>query len=159
MEVVKNRTKLLQYCSRGTCNVVARVKQFLLRRRFTLQTDHKPLKYLFAPDEKIPKTASPGIRRWAIALMGFEIELKYKPGEQIPHADALSGLDFDDDKDNDRGCLAIDNMFTIRPGDPVRHQNSPGIDSTLPRCHQKIKTKTGNSAQKKRKVSNNRKTP
>ena len=45
--------------------------------------------------------------------MGFEIELKYKPGEQIPHADALSGLDFDDDEDNDRGCFALDNMFTM----------------------------------------------
>ena len=27
--------------------VVTRLKQFLLGRRFTLQTDHKPLKYLF----------------------------------------------------------------------------------------------------------------
>ena len=37
--------------------VVTRLKQFPLRRRFTLQTDHKALKYLFAPDEEIiPKT-------------------------------------------------------------------------------------------------------
>ena len=35
--------------------VVTRLKQFLPGRRFTLQTDHKPLKYLFAPDEEIPK--------------------------------------------------------------------------------------------------------
>ena len=81
--------------------VVTRLKQFLLGRKFTLQTDHKPLKYLFAPDEEIPKTASARITRWAIALMGFDFELKYKPGEQIPHADALSRLDFDDDDDND----------------------------------------------------------
>ena len=56
--------------------VVTRLKQFLLGRRFTLQTDHKPLKYLFAPDEEIPKTASARITRWAIALMGFDFELK-----------------------------------------------------------------------------------
>ena len=37
--------------------VVKRLKQFLLRKRFTLQTDHKPLKYLFAPDEEISKSA------------------------------------------------------------------------------------------------------
>ena len=61
--------------------VVTRLKQFLLGRRFTLQTDHKPLKYLFAPDEEIPKTASARIPRWAIALMGFYYELKYTPGE------------------------------------------------------------------------------
>ena len=52
------------------------LKQFLHGRRFTLQTDHKHLKYLFAPDEEIPKTASARITRWAIALMGFDFELK-----------------------------------------------------------------------------------
>ena len=56
--------------------VVTRLKQFHLGRRFTLQTDHKPLKYLFAPDEEIPKTASARITRWAIALMGFDYELR-----------------------------------------------------------------------------------
>ena len=35
--------------------VVTRLKQFLLGRRFTLQSDHKLLKYLFAPDEKFQK--------------------------------------------------------------------------------------------------------
>ena len=82
--------------------VVRRLKQFLLGRRFTLQTDHKPLKYLFAPDEENPTKASARITRWEIELMGFDFELKYTPGEQIPHADSLSRLDFDDDDDNDR---------------------------------------------------------
>ena len=92
--------------------VVTRLKQFLLGRRFTLQTDHKPLKYLFAPDEEIPKTASARITRWAIALMGFDYELKYTPGEQIPHADALSRMDFDEDEsDNDRVCFPIHNIY------------------------------------------------
>ena len=94
--------------------VVTRLKQFLLGRRFTLQTEHKPLKYLFAPDEEIPKTASARITRWAIALMGFDFELKYTPGEQIPHADALSRLDFDDDDDNDRVCFALDNIYFVQ---------------------------------------------
>ena len=97
--------------------VVRRLKQFLLGRRFTLQTDHKPLKYLFAPHEEIPKTASARITSWAIALMGIDFELKYKPGEQIRHADGLSRLDFDDDDDNGRVCFAHDNIY------PVRHQN------------------------------------
>ena len=70
--------------------VVTRLKQFFLGRRFTLHTDHKPLKYLFAPDEEIPKTALARITRWTIALMGFDYELKYMPGEHIPHADALT---------------------------------------------------------------------
>ena len=43
--------------------VVSRLTQFRLGRRFTLQTDHKPLKYFFAPDEEMPKTASARITR------------------------------------------------------------------------------------------------
>ena len=82
--------------------VVARLTQCLRGSRFTLQTDHKPLKYLFAPDEEITKTALARITRWAIALMGFDYELKYTPREQIPHANALNRTDFDEDEsDND----------------------------------------------------------
>ena len=94
--------------------VVTKVKQFLLGRRFTLQTDHKPLNYLFAPEEEIPETAGDKITRWAIAMMGFDFELKYTPGEQIPHADALRRLDFEDDDDNDRICFALDNIYFVQ---------------------------------------------
>ena len=94
--------------------VVTRLKQFLLGWRFTLQTDHKPLKYLFDPDEQILKTASARLTRWAIALMGFDFELKYTPGEQIPHADALSRLFFDDDDDNDWVWFALDNIYFVQ---------------------------------------------
>ena len=62
--------------------VVTRLKQFLLGRRFTLQTDQKLLKYLIAPDMKFPKKASARVTRWAIAMMVFDFELKYKPAEQ-----------------------------------------------------------------------------
>ena len=46
--------------------------------------------------------------------MGFDYELKYTPGEQIPHADALSRLDFDDDDDNDRVCFALDIIYFVQ---------------------------------------------
>ena len=46
--------------------------------------------------------------------MGFDFELKYTPGEQIPQADALSRLDFDDDDDNDRVCFALDNIYFVQ---------------------------------------------
>ena len=91
--------------------VVTRFKQLLHGRRFTLQTDHKPLN-LFAPDEEIQKRASARITRWAIAVMGFDYELKYTPVVQIPHADAFSRMDFDkDESDNDRVCFAINNIY------------------------------------------------
>ena len=91
---------------------VTRLKQFFLERQVTLQTDHKPLKYLFAPDEEIPKTASAIITRGAIALMGFDYELKYTSEEQIPHTDSLSRMEFDEDKsDNDRVRFTINNIY------------------------------------------------
>ena len=44
--------------------------------------------------------------------MGFDYELKYTPGEEIPHSDALSRMDFDEDEsDNDRVCFAINNIY------------------------------------------------
>ena len=44
--------------------------------------------------------------------MGFDYELKYTPGEQIPHADAFSRMDFDgDESDSDRVCFAINNIY------------------------------------------------
>ena len=44
--------------------------------------------------------------------MGFDEELKYTPGEQIAHADALSRIDFyEDESDNDRVCSAIKIMY------------------------------------------------
>ena len=46
--------------------------------------------------------------------MGFDFELKYTPGEQIPHADALSTLDFDDDDDKDRVYFALNNIYFVQ---------------------------------------------
>ena len=44
--------------------------------------------------------------------MGFDYELKYTPGKQIPHADALSRMDFDrDESNNDRNGFAINNII------------------------------------------------
>ena len=56
--------------------------------------------------------ASARITRWARAPIDLDYELKYTPGEQIPLADALSRMDFDQDElDNDRVCFAINNIY------------------------------------------------
>ena len=46
--------------------------------------------------------------------MGFDFELKYTAGKQIPHADALRRLDFDNDDDNDRVCFALDYIYFVQ---------------------------------------------
>ena len=91
---------------------VTRLKPFPLGGQFTLHTENKPLKYLFAADEEILQTASARITRWAIALMGFDYKFKYTPGEQITHADASSRMNVDEyESDNDRVCVAINNIY------------------------------------------------
>ena len=85
--------------------VVKRLKQFLLGRKFNLETDHRPLEIIFAPNKELPKTVSARITRQAISLMAFDYEIKYKGGSSIPYADAMSRLNFDKDDDE---CNLVD---------------------------------------------------
>ena len=50
--------------------------------------------------------------------MVFNFELKYTPGEQIPQAEALIRLDFDNK--NDRLLFALDNTYFLQ-SDLVTH--------------------------------------
>ncbi|PAA85528.1 hypothetical protein BOX15_Mlig018181g1 [Macrostomum lignano] len=77
-----------------------RARQFLLGKRFTLRTDHRPLEFLFGTRQQLPKVANARLLRWAIRLMGFDFAIEYVRGAQIPHADALSRLDFADVPDD-----------------------------------------------------------
>ena len=75
---------------------VTRLRHFLLGRRFTINTDHKPLEFFFDPGAQIPKVASARIARWAIKLMAYNYVIAYRAGREITHADGLFRLSFDD---------------------------------------------------------------
>ncbi|XP_075253216.1 uncharacterized protein LOC142345018 [Convolutriloba macropyga] len=117
--------------------MIAHADQGALKAQsFAQNTDNKPLEYLFAPVEKIPKTASARSTKWATALMGFDYELKYTPGKQIPHADVFKRMDFDaDESDNDRPenstwtILVIDNQIARLDEDIVKTQ--PAVEETI----------------------------
>ena len=79
---------------------VTRLRQFLSARKFTLRTDHKPLRYIFTPSKQIPKVVSARLARWAITLMAYDYDVQYTPGQDIGHADAMSRLRFKDDEDD-----------------------------------------------------------
>ena len=68
-----------------------RLSQLLLGRRFTLVTDHRPLLRIYG-GASLPKVASSRITRWAILLQRFDFDIRYKAGELISHADALTRL-------------------------------------------------------------------
>ena len=57
--------------------VVERLKQFLLGRKFNLETDHRPVEFIFATNKELPKTVSARITRWAISAMAFDFEILF----------------------------------------------------------------------------------
>ena len=78
---------------------VTRLRLFLLGRKFSLKTDHKPLQYIFNPSNQIPKVVSARFSRWAITL-AYDYDVQNTPGQDIGHADAMSRLRFEDDEDD-----------------------------------------------------------
>ena len=75
---------------------VTKFRQYLLGRRFTILSDHKPLKYLFGETKAIPAMASARIQRWALILGAYDYAIEYKAGEQHANADVLSRLPLPD---------------------------------------------------------------
>lgn len=66
----------------------AHFRPYLYGRKFTILTDHRPLKWLF-------NVKDPGSRliRWRLKLEEYEYNIEYKPGSQNVVADALSRVE------------------------------------------------------------------
>ena len=75
-----------------------RARHYLMGKKFQLRSDHRPLEFMFNPQRELPKVTSARLMRWAIQLSAFDYDIQYVKGESIPHADALSRLDFADDQ-------------------------------------------------------------
>ena len=67
-------------------------RQYLYGRKFILVTDHKPLLAIFGAEKKIPDRTSNRLQRWALILMGYTYDLKFKSTKEHGNADALSRL-------------------------------------------------------------------
>ena len=69
--------------------VVFSVKKFhnyLYGRPFIIESDHKPLSYLFDASRQIPPMASARIQRWALQLSAYRYSIRYKAGKDIGNA-------------------------------------------------------------------------
>ena len=66
--------------------------QYLWGRKFTLETDHKPLTAIFGPKQGVPAMAAARLQRWEVILSGHSYEIVYLKGTELGHADALSRL-------------------------------------------------------------------
>ncbi|XP_060881762.1 uncharacterized protein K02A2.6-like [Metopolophium dirhodum] len=71
---------------------VKKFSQYLLGRKFFLETDHKPLLALYGENKGIPVMASGRIQRWALYLSEFDYQVLHIKGNDNKVADGLSRL-------------------------------------------------------------------
>ncbi|XP_043266601.1 uncharacterized protein K02A2.6-like [Venturia canescens] len=71
---------------------VKKFHQFIYGRAFTLETDHKPLVYIFGSKRGLPQMSANRVQRWAVFLSAYEFEIKYIKGIDNAKADSLSRL-------------------------------------------------------------------
>ena len=75
---------------------VKKFNQYLLGRKFTILSDHKPLEHLLNETRPVPPLASARIKRWALILGAYDYTIQYKPGTDHANADLLSCLPLPD---------------------------------------------------------------
>ena len=71
---------------------VTKFHQYLYGRHFVIYSDHKPLMYISGESKSIPSVASARVQRWALTLSTYAYSIKYRKGEDMCNADALSRL-------------------------------------------------------------------
>ena len=71
---------------------VTKFHTYLYGRPFQIESDHKPLAFLFSENKGVPEQASSRIQRWALLLSGYQYTIRHKAGKDLSNADALSRL-------------------------------------------------------------------
>ena len=64
---------------------ITKFKYYLLGRKFTLITDHAPLKWM-----ALNKGKNARVSRWFLELQDFHFKVEHRPGKEHGNADALS---------------------------------------------------------------------
>ena len=95
---------------------ITKFRKYLVGRKFTIYTDHKPLMYIFGENSM---TASTRVTRWALLLSGYEYSVQYKPGKELANADGLSRLPLSDIGQEDATSTELINL--------IEHLNSTPI--------------------------------
>ena len=71
---------------------VGKFYQYLVGKKFILQSDHKPLLAIFGENKGVPQMAAGRLQRWALFLSGFNYSLQYIKSADNGAADGLSRL-------------------------------------------------------------------
>ena len=118
---------------------VTKFRQFLFGNKFTLVTDHKPLLAIFSPDKNIPVFTAQRLQRWALMLMAYQYEIRFKPTAQHGNADGLSRLpmgqdaSFDQTESREHAEIvhAVEKVFDGLPLSHKEIREATLIDETL----------------------------
>ena len=71
---------------------VKKFHQYLFGRKFTLETDHKPLLTILGPKSAVPTLAAARLQRWALILASYHYEVVFRSISEHSNADGLSRL-------------------------------------------------------------------
>ena len=71
---------------------VKKFHKYFYGRHFTLVTDHKPLMTILGPKKGLPTLAATRLQCWAIFLLGYQYDLKFRSTLQRCNADGFSPL-------------------------------------------------------------------
>uniref|UniRef100_A0A1Y1K0Y3 RNA-directed DNA polymerase n=1 Tax=Photinus pyralis TaxID=7054 RepID=A0A1Y1K0Y3_PHOPY len=71
---------------------VRKFHKYIYGRKFTLITDHLPLRTILNVKTGIPTLAASRLQRWALELSAYDYEIKYKKGNENANADFFSRL-------------------------------------------------------------------
>lgn len=85
---------------------VKKFHKFIFGRKFTMQTDHKPLLTIFGGKKGIPIYTANRLQRWAIILLAYNFNIQYINTESFAYADFLSRLITQHSKDDDETVIA-----------------------------------------------------
>ena len=69
---------------------IKKFHKYLYGRKFLLITDHKCLTTIFGPKTGVPTLAALRLQRWALLLMTYDYEIKYRKSKDHANADYLS---------------------------------------------------------------------
>lgn len=85
--------------------------QYLMGRRFTLYSDHKPLAAIFGEKKGIPEMAAGRLQRWSTYLSGFQYEFRHISSSSNL-ADALSRMPVSSEESLNRAEIDYVNLVS-----------------------------------------------
>ncbi|XP_037047663.1 uncharacterized protein LOC119082294 [Bradysia coprophila] len=101
---------------------VKRFAHYLIGRRFSLKTDHKPLLSIFGAKKGISPLAAGRLQRWALYLANFTFDIEHIKGKDNAIADFLSRFPIDDPDEEDDPDVCFVNFLT-RTGEKLIDSN------------------------------------